>query len=401
LALRDQNKPAEANAAFDCATELYRNAPELTPLVRRSMITAVLRQKGALDENAAREETLAAYRQAIEASPEKAGDYWRAIGDIHRGQKKLDQAISAYRAGTKADPERCTNHRHLGDALLQNGELDEAVAAYGVAIKLAPTPNMEAASYFMMGNALARQKKRPEAIAAFSRALELDPKSMSGVYHNIGAVLCAMGNLDEAIAWHKRSLDSIDSKFRGSVQVSIGEVLLQQNKFDEAAAIFRQVIDTEENSPRSHQYLAWILASRPEPHLRDPGQAVVLAKRAVELAKSSETTWQFLGWVHYRTGDWKASIEDLEKSCKLQPGGTGDSGQWIVLALAHARLAAQDGVTEKEREQHKMEARRWFEKADKLVDTSWHARPGDVIGRAIWDFREEARDLLGAKDGKK
>ena len=104
---------------------------------------------------------------------------------------------------------------------------------------------------------------------------------------------------------------------------------------------------------------------------------------------------QRLGYALYSRGAWRESIEVLEKSCKLQDG-TGDAGQWIVLALAHARLAAQPGLPEKEREQHKAEARRRYERSDKHIDGQWgwrFVRP-HTVGQAIWDFREEARKLL-------
>src|SRR5262249_56173083 len=101
-------------------------------------------------------------------------------------------------------------------------------------------------------------------------------------------------------------------------------------------------------------------------------RAVKLAREAVEIAPSSDILWQFLGWIYYRTGNWKSSIEALEKSCKLQTGGTGDAGQWIVLALAHARLAAQEDLPAKEREHHKAEARRRYEPADKQIDPCCH-----------------------------
>jgi hypothetical protein len=107
-----------------------------------------------------------------------------------------------------------------------------------------------------------------------------------------------------------------------------------------------------------------------------------------------------LGFCLYRTGNWRESIEALEKSCKLQPGGTGDAGQWIVLALAHARLAAQPGLPEKEREHHIAEARRRYEQADKQIDTWWRVRPGPYQGQDVWDFRDEARKLMGANGNK-
>src|SRR5262245_51222775 len=101
--------------------------------------------------------------------------------------------------------------------------------------------------------------------------------------------------------------------------------------------------------------------------------------------------WQSMGWAQHRVGDWRASIEALEKSCKLQGGGTGDAGQWIVLALAHAQLAAQVGLTKKEREHHAMESRRRYDEADKEIDRWWRVRPGDKTDQRIWDSRAEAR----------
>jgi hypothetical protein len=144
----------------------------------------------------------------------------------------------------------------------------------------------------------------------------------------------------------------------------------------------------------------WDLINSPDPKRRDHQRALEAVQEGVKCNPQSDVPWQYLGWVQYRIGDWRASIEALEKSCKLQKGGTGDAGQWIVLALAHAKLAAQEGLPNKEREHHKTEARRWFDQADKLIDRWLRARPGDVIGQAIWDFRAEARELMGAKEKK-
>jgi len=145
----------------------------------------------------------------------------------------------------------------------------------------------------------------------------------------------------------------------------------------------------------------WDLIHRPDPKLRDPKRAIEAVKEAVELAPESAGAWQLLGWVQYRTGNWNSSIEALEKCCQ-QAGGTGDAGQWIVLALAHAKLAAQEGLPEKEQEHHRTEARCWFDQADEQIDSLWRVRPtSNDLEEAIWDFREEARELMGIQESKK
>src|SRR5262249_35707589 len=128
---------------------------------------------------------------------------------------------------------------------------------------------------------------------------------------------------------------------------NLAVALYGQKKLDEAAAACRKAIQRDPKHAKAAHVLAgcaWALATHADPARRDPGRAMKLARDAVEVAPSSSMAWQYLGWIRYRTGNRKSSIEALEKSCKLQTGGTGDAAQWIVLALAHARLAAQEGL---------------------------------------------------------
>src|SRR4029079_18022596 len=112
----------------------------------------------------------------------------------------------------------------------------------------------------------------------------------------------------------------------------------------------------------------WELANHPDPKVRDPKRAVAASKEAVELAPQSAHAWQYLGWIPYRAGNCKASIEALEKCCKLQKGGTGDGAQWIVMSLAHGKRENEKELPEQERTRHKAEARRWYDQAVKSLD---------------------------------
>jgi tetratricopeptide (TPR) repeat protein/serine/threonine protein kinase len=394
LALRDQNRPAEANAAFDRAIELFRQAPNLTPGTQRYWnVGLVLRDKGDLDG------AIAAFRKVRDIGP-SSDLAIRELANALRARGRMDEALDVYRKAIQADPTDYTYYFDFGAALEQQNKLDEAVVVYRQAAEHAPrTGNAAAAAYHNIGLVLQRQGKRPEAIAAYYRTIELDPDNLAaGAYVNLGNVLRDWGKLDEAIAAYRKAIDVNQPYALLAAHVCLGDALSQQDKLDEAIDVYRTIIKLQPNSPVTHSKIAWILATRPEAHLRDPKQALALARRAVEIGPTTSLAWQFMGWIHYRTGDWKASIEALEKSCTLQEGGTGDAAQWIVLALAHARLAAQEGLPEKVREHHKAEARRWFDQADKQIDSWW---PGDTIGRGIWDFRAEARELMGAKENKK
>src|SRR5262249_34742614 len=146
---------------------------------------------------------------------------------------------------------------------------------------------------------------------------------------------------------------------------SLGALLCDDLKeYDKAIECFRTAMKLDRNNAQTRGNLSvalgnkgWTLVNSPDPKLRDPKRAIEAVHEAVKLTPRSVVAWQNLGWVQYRIGNWRASIEALEKSCKLQAGGTGYPSQWIVLALAHARLAAQESLPEKERAHHQAEAR--------------------------------------------
>jgi tetratricopeptide (TPR) repeat protein len=163
--------------------------------------------------------------------------------------------------------------------------------------------------------------------------------------------------------------------------------LSRQGKPADAVAYYRNSIKLRPNF--ADAYVAQGNALR---NLGKLDEAVVCFRKAVKLHPQSAGSWQSLGWLEYQTGNWRASVEALEKSCKLQAGGTGDEYQWIVLALAHARLSGQDGMPQEEREHHKTEGRRWYEQAVKQID-GWGPEGSDVQ-KVVRAFRAEAAQLL-------
>lgn len=187
---------------------------------------------------------------------------------------------------------------------------------------------------------------------------------------------------------------------------------MQKGRIDEAIAASRQAIRLNPDCALGHMNLGlilskegWNLINHPDPKLRDPkrgvelgSEAVARGKQAVELTPLSAEAWQYLGWAQYRAGNWTAAIETLEKSCKLQQGGMGDAGQWIVLALAHGKLANEQSLPEEQRTPHQAEARRLFDQSSKQID-GWGT--GNSVLQDIRAFLAEASELLGIKEKQK
>jgi tetratricopeptide (TPR) repeat protein len=253
-----------------------------------------------------------------------------------------------------------------GDALLKKKNYEGAIRFYTAAVAIRPN---SPAALNNLGFALDCQKKpvREEAMRCFRKAIELQPK-FARPYENLSRALARQDKFDDAVALLLKAME-LYSDHAGSL--------------DTSAWTLNQI--------------AWMLATHPDPARRDRNRAVTLAKEAVERIPHSHMAWQYLGWIYYRTGDWKSSIEALEKSCQLQPN-KGDAGQWIVFALAHAQLSSQADLSKEQREHHNSEARRWYDAADEQIESWWRARPDEDPGQGIWDFRAEARELMGPSD---
>src|SRR5262249_41079791 len=111
-------------------------------------------------------------------------------------------------------------------------------------------------------------------------------------------------------------------------------------KWQDALKDFQQCRKLTRDGHRALNQLAWVFATCPDVKLRDPKQAVELAKKAVDLAPKSGGNWNTLGVAHYRAGDCKAALAALEKAIELRGGGTGTD--WFFLAMCHWKLNSKD-----------------------------------------------------------
>ena len=205
------------------------------------------------------------------------------------------------------------------------------------------------------------------SLAAYQKAIEINPEHVRA-YTGRGIIFVQQGKLDEAIAEFREAMRFVASKDLGAKEFLAGALAKT----------------------------GWQLANISDPDDRDLNQALELCQKSVEVSPMSRIAWHRLGWTYYRTGEWQKCIDAIEKAGMLQPNG-GDAGEWIVLALAHAQLADDPGLSQPQRTQHRKQARQWYEKADPQISRWWSVRPDH--DPMVWDFREEARKLLGIEIG--
>src|SRR5262249_26887256 len=159
--------------------------------------------------------------------------------------------------------------------------------------------------------------------------------------------LRANGDLDGAIAEYRKAIE-LDPMY---AEANINLVHALQAKGDPEGTIaeYRKAIEHDRKNGSVRSRLAWLLATDADTSRRDPRMAVALVQQAVELEPRNGAYWQTLGVAQYRDGDWKGTVEALEKSMDLRKGG--DAFDWFFLAMARWQLDQKDV------------ARKWYDKA--------------------------------------
>jgi tetratricopeptide (TPR) repeat protein len=104
--------------------------------------------------------------------------------------------------------------------------------------------------------------------------------------------------------------------------------------------LFEELIADRPTLAEPRFKLAGYLADFPDTRLRDKARAITLGQTAAELAPREAEPWVMLGLARYRAGDWRGTIEAMDKA--LENGPDGESKPRFLLAMACQQLGDRD-----------------------------------------------------------
>jgi predicted O-linked N-acetylglucosamine transferase (SPINDLY family) len=229
------------------------------------------------------------------------------LGSSLLDQGNVDDAIACYRRALEARPDLAVAHNNLGNALKAQGKIDEAIASYRRALERQPD---YAKAHNNLGNALTDQGKLDEAVAACRRALQLEP-DFAEAHNNLGNAHMGQGKFDAAVACYRRALELKPGL--AEAHNNLGTALWSQKKLDEAVACYRRALEL---NPDYGAHCNLGNALRAQGKL---DEAVACYQRALELRPDYAGAHSNLGNAFWDQGKLNEAAACYHRALELRP----------------------------------------------------------------------------------
>ncbi len=303
--LFDRAQELSDNGRFDEAIAEWKKAVDISPKDAKANnnLGKALAEKGLLDE------AIAHYRKALEANSEYAKAHTN-LGIALAKKGNLDEATAHLQKAVEISPKFAEAQNSLGRALAEKGKPDEALVHFRKAVEVNPR---YAEAHTNLGRALAEKGDTAAAEEHFRKAVEVNPQYAEG--HNSLAVAVAWsGKLDEAVA-HWRKAIEINPQY-AEARYNLGNLLyFMQGRIPEALAQWREVLRIEPDNVPTLNQTAWILATAPEPSLRNGAEAIELAARADRLSGGRQAPiLSTLAAAYAEAGRFAEAVETTRKA---------------------------------------------------------------------------------------
>ncbi len=263
----------------------------------------------ALQQKGEYEASIVEWNKALKINPAD-GSANNSLGMALFEVGRLDEAIAHFRKAVELRPLFIQAHCGLGGALALKGRTGEAITVLRGAMKIdanyAPLHNN-------LGMALMQEGHADDAIAHFRKAAEIQPGFVPA-HSNLGGALAMKGNLEEAEAQFRKAVE-LDPVHTRSL-FNLGLVLFERGKTEAAIAPWRKAIETSPDYLEALKQTAWVLATHPDPAVRNGSDALKFAERAARLTSRKEpAVLEILAAAYAETGRFddavKVSREEL------------------------------------------------------------------------------------------
>jgi tetratricopeptide (TPR) repeat protein len=230
------------------------------------------------------------------------------FGDALLDEGKVDEAIPHLQQALQLNPNYAEARNNLGNALFQKGEVDDAITQIQQALELKPN---FAEAHFNFGNALLQKGEVNEAITHFQYALQIKP-DYADARNNLGNALLQTGGVDGAIAQFQQALQ-IKPNY-AEAHYNLGNALLKMGRVNDAIVQFRQALQIKPDYAKAHNNLGSVLLQK-----GSVDEAIAHDQEAIRINPDFADAQNNLGNALLQKGDVTDAIAHFHLALQIKP----------------------------------------------------------------------------------
>jgi Tfp pilus assembly protein PilF len=230
------------------------------------------------------------------------------LGNALLQKGSVNEAIAHFQKALQIKPDNAEAHYNLGNALFKKGSLDEAIVHFQKALQITPD-NVEA--HNNLGNALLQKGNADEAITHYQKALQINP-DYSEAHNNLGSVLLQKSNVDEAITHFQKALQITPDY--SEAHINLGYALLKKGNVDEAMVHYQKALQINPDDANAHINLGNILLGK-----GNVDEAIVHYQKALQIKPDDADAHNNLGYALVQKSSVDEAITHFKRALQINP----------------------------------------------------------------------------------
>lgn len=247
----------------------------------------------------------------LESIVDKEAEFTEALdllGKVCRKFSDWKGAVSVYRKLTRLMPQEAEYHYLLGLSLRQDGNTEEAFAAFKFASELRPDHSR---ALFSLASIFDAQGKFEKAIDFLHQSLEGEEK-LEMAFNLLAELYISLDRVNDAVHVYEEA--SLEHPASYIIQYNLGVTLMMQKRHEEAVRSFKRA--QKITSDDSALYYNWASAAISLKHYTE---AAKLYKEGLRFKPDDDEILFGLARVSSISGDMEATMAFLSKAFAINP----------------------------------------------------------------------------------